>query len=308
MDISVLWRALASGHLVITWLLLTAITGGRTQHTCNQCDCTISDPGNGEGAIINVKPKCLEGQITWLSSYGAIRLELSPRHAGEYRYCVRVQSENIKTIVSQEVLSRTHGNYKLKIVNDVEVRLSPLFTTRGRSREFCISGSDPVRLYLETERSDEDTGVARVKVHYDIEKTSSSLHYSPMEECRPCTDRELLRAYCTSDFVAVGNMDDVDHDDVEETSVIRVSVTQLLSQKDAIFKKAENGWTRPHELKGVIHAPHRCGIRHGEGQFLFTGRVRLGQPMLQCAPRYEQWKSVLEMALLNDELECSYGS
>lgn len=152
-----------------------------------------SDPGNGEGAIINVKPKCLEGRITWLSSYGAVRLELSPRHAGEYRYCVRVQSENIKTIVSQEVLSRTHANYKLKIVNDVEVRLSPLFTTRGRSREFCISGSDPVRLYLETERSDEDTGVARVKVHYDIERTSSSLHYSPMEG-------EMCSEYCVDVF------------------------------------------------------------------------------------------------------------
>ncbi len=99
-------------------------------------------------------------------------------------------------------------------------------------------------------------------------------------------------------------MDGVHHDD--DKSHIRVSVSKLLSQKESIFRKSDV-WSRPHELEGVIHAPLKCGIRHGEGEFLFTGRLRLGQPVLQCAPRYEQWKKVLEEALLQDELECTYS-
>ena len=105
--------------------------------------------------------------------------------------------------------------------------------------------------------------------------------------------------------VAIGTMDEVTHE--EEISHIDVTVTKLISQSESIFKKSTDVWARSQVLKGVVNVPLRCGIRLGEGQFLFTGRVRLGQPVLQCAPRYEQWNTVLDDAVNHGLLECSYG-
>ncbi|XP_067672915.1 meteorin-like protein [Haliotis asinina] len=268
---------------------------------CQQCDCMVKDPENNLGGITNIVAACEEGKVTWFTTNGALRITLNPTKSGLFRICFRVESDAYKTVVSQEIMVTRRQNYRLKTTPQ-DIKLSPLLTTSGLSKVNCIDGSGPTRLYVETEGEEEVLTVAKVKVEYDVEKIAAGLRLSPHEVCRPCTEQELLRSVCSSHFVAVGTIDDVTHD--VDTSRILVTASRVISQKEAIFQKPA-GWTRPHELKGVVHAPVRCGIRHGEGQFLFTGRVRLGQPMLQCAPRYEQWRAVLKMAQENGQLECT---
>ncbi|XP_046569660.1 meteorin-like protein [Haliotis rubra] len=270
---------------------------------CQQCDCMVKDPENNHGGITNIVAACEEGKVTWFTTNGALRITVNPTKSGLFRICFRVESDAYKTVVSQEILATKLQNYRLKTTTQ-DIKLSPLLTTSGLSKVNCISGSGPTRLYVETESDDEVLTVAKVKVEYDVEKIGAGSSQSPYEVCRLVHGaRSCARSVCSSHFVAIGTIDDVTHD--EDTSRIRVTASRVISQKEAIFQKPTGGSAGPHELKGVVHAPVRCGIRHGVGQFLFTGRVRLGQAMLQCAPRYEQWRAVLKMAQENGQLECT---
>ncbi|XP_071106109.1 meteorin-like protein [Haliotis cracherodii] len=292
------WSCTCMLALVVVWAVR-----GVMGTACQQCDCMVKDPDNNHGGITNIVAACEEGKVTWFTTNGSLRITLNPTKSGLFRICFRVESGAFKTVVSQEIIETTLQNHRLKTTTKKDIKLSPLLTTSGQSKVNCISGSGPKRLYVETESAEEVLTVAKVKVEYDVEKIASGLSHSPYEVCRPCTEQELLRSVCSSHFVAIGTIDDVTHD--EDTSHIRVTASKVVSQKEAIFQKPTAGWSRPYELKGVVQAPLRCGIRHGEGQFLFTGRVRLGQPVLQCAPRYEQWRAVLEMAQENGQLECA---
>ncbi len=51
------------------------------------------------------------------------------------------------------------------------------------------------------------------------------------------------------------------------------------------------------ETNGIVHFPAKCGIRQGEGDFLFVGRIRLQRALLKCAPRIEDFEDVWRQAV-----------
>ena len=57
-------------------------------------------------------------------------------------------------------------------------------------------------------------------------------------------------------------------------------------------------------FEGAIRAPRKCKIRHGKGQFLFTGRVRLGIAFLQCAPRLQDFQEIWKQGSNNGQNPC----
>ncbi|XP_076449188.1 meteorin-like protein [Babylonia areolata] len=307
--------------------LLVLVLHGRPvwlQGTCDQCDCQLSSDDD-ERAILSVKTRCRSGTIEWNSAYGAIRLEATPYLTGDYRFCFVVHGRHTVTQVSRETSRpRQLQNYRLRLEElRALMSLDPLVQTsgeEGESEEVCVVGGrgrtggggggdgGSVWLYVEVERTNRFTGIPSVTLQYDVEPVSDRALLDPMEECRPCTEEELLDAYCTSDFVAVGsihetyqppaeNPEDEEGSSSEHSTHIQVAVAQLIHQNAPVFRRVRRD---DRFLYGTVHAPAKCGIRPGHGNFLFTGRMRLGKPKLRCAPFYEDWLKI------SADAECVY--
>lgn len=43
----------------------------------------------------------------------------------------------------------------------------------------------------------------------------------------------------------------------------------------------------------VLHVSQSCGVSHGTGEFVFMARRKLGDLTLQCAPRLEEWATLI---------------
>ncbi|KAK6170983.1 hypothetical protein SNE40_019254 [Patella caerulea] len=269
------------------------------EQDCNGCDCLVRDNVYDERANINVKPSCQEGKVTWMNPTNAIRLDLQPSIPGEFKACILVISESVTTLVSRELSEPTVSNYRRQTLEN-KMSLQPWFTAVGQGKEYCVTSSEnSVLLYLEIEATTMDSGLSRVTIYYDLEIITSLTQPSPMEDCRPCDDEELLKSFCSSEFVVVGSMMDVtDQSELGKTR-ITIDVEQVIRQKDGEFNRASG------KLEGPIFAPVHCDIRKGPGVFLFTGRSRLGHSTLTCAPFYEDWLRILKSAKESGALECS---
>ena len=57
-------------------------------------------------------------------------------------------------------------------------------------------------------------------------------------------------------------------------------------------------------LSGMVHAPYRCGVRHGDGRFVFMGRIRLKRAHIKCAPRFEDFMDIWLRATQQNKLNC----
>ncbi|GFQ70698.1 meteorin-like protein [Trichonephila clavata] len=135
---------------------------------------------------------------------------------------------------------------------------------------------------------------------YDLEPLQAQFH----AECRPCTDRELIYAFCTSDFVVRGSISSIYQNvplgrtelEIRTREIVRDSEPKVFTPPASI--QDENVWT------GVVYRPLHCGTKAGFGEFFFFGRWRLGQPFLKCAPRWTEWKKVRRKAAFSDNVDC----
>lgn len=84
--------------------------------------------------------------------------------------------------------------------------------------------------------------------------------------------------------VARGSVKKVEKE--EEHSSITVEISRLYRQKTQIFA---SGGVRVRKWTGHIKMPLQCGVKSGEGDFLFTGTVRFGEAWMGCAPRYKDF-------------------
>lgn len=84
--------------------------------------------------------------------------------------------------------------------------------------------------------------------------------------------------------VARGTIKKVEQE--EEQSSVTVEITHLYRQKTQVFVP---GGVRVRRWTGHIKMPLQCGVKSGEGEFLFTGTVRFGEAWMGCAPRYKDF-------------------
>lgn len=91
-----------------------------------------------------------------------------------------------------------------------------------------------------------------------------------------------------------------------EMSEITVKVTQHLRHSSSaednfdsdVEYAAENSIKKSTDddaEDGVVylHVPIHCGARHGDGEFVFMARRKLGELALTCAPRLEDWADIV---------------
>lgn len=70
-------------------------------------------------------------------------------------------------------------------------------------------------------------------------------------------------------------------------------MSRLYRQKTQVFV---SGGVRGRRWTGRIKMSVHCGVRSGEGEFLFTGTVRFGEAWMGCAPRYKDFLRLYQEA------------
>ncbi|KAL8163085.1 UNVERIFIED_CONTAM: hypothetical protein K2H54_007398 [Gekko kuhli] len=121
--------------------------------------------------------------------------------------------------------------------------------------------------------------------------------------CRPCSDTEVLLAVCTSDFVVRGTIQNVLNEEEGQDSVIDVRVNRIYRQKVKVFRPAEETGVWVGQIKTLL----QCGVKPGEGDFLFTGRMHFGEARLGCAPRFKDFQRMYKEAKDKGLNPCEIG-
>ncbi|WAQ96185.1 METRL-like protein, partial [Mya arenaria] len=243
---------------------------------------------------------CQSGSVTWYNPTSALRLEVKPQKMRSFTACMIIDSDDVMLKMSREnditVNTRSPTERTRHVLNDHN--LKEVYTGTGRSQEICLTSKGPLSLYLEAEES-AVLGSRKVVIQYDISEYRTDQQDTSIEECRPCSPEELLTAYCSSDFVVVGKMNNVEHFD--QKTRIGVAVTQIVRQIGSHFTRMRRDTL---ELQGTVTTHRKCGVVKGDGMFLLTGRERLGELRLGCAPYLDEWESIVSAAERDGKLQC----
>lgn len=126
----------------------------------------------------------------------------------------------------------------------------------------------------------------------------------------------MLRLYCSGDFVARGSIERVEDNSELSTTTITIRASKLFQQTSPVFRHshahdAKKAWDGTNDISnsirlggvaeytGRVDVPIQCGARAGEGEFLVMGVMRLGKPILRCAPRHAEWVKIAKAARAN---------
>ncbi|XP_074648713.1 meteorin-like protein [Tubulanus polymorphus] len=254
-----------------------------------QCYWKIYDYEDTRGVKI-IDVGCPEGRIDWFGLEGALRMRFRlPDVSAKLKACFRMRASSVRAMVSRET---NNGLRALAILDAV--------TNEQVTVETCLNvvGEDGLVLFAEAPKSESPIG--SLIIDYDL---TSIISEDDMEECRPCTDNEMLLAFCTSDFVFRGEMESVK--DIPEISHTEVNVkVNKLYRQPFIKQPFKTSANHPKIYNGSVYTPTKCHVMYGEGEFLFTGKIRFGRPILQCAPQWEQWVQLRSDAVRNGAYMC----
>lgn len=252
------------------------------QYSSDQC----SWKGSGlthEGHTRDVEQvylRCSQGSLEWLYPTGAIIVNLRPNTvspaAAKLSVCIKPSTESSGANI---YLDRTG---KLRLLLHEE--------DQALGKVLCF-GIQEGALFIE---AIPHMDISRRTTAFQYELVSNRLGGDPQSlsaPCQPCSDTEMLLAVCTNDFVARGTIRKVERQ--EDRWSVTVEVSRLYRQKSQVFV---SGGVRVRSWTGQIKMPLQCGVKAGEGDFLFTGAVRFGEAWMGCAPRYKDFLRVFNEA------------
>ncbi|XP_028268677.1 meteorin-like protein isoform X2 [Parambassis ranga] len=245
------------------------------QYSSDQC----SWKGSGlthEGHTRDVEQvylRCSQGSLEWLYPTGAIIVNLRPNTispaAARLSVCIKPSADSTGTNI---YLDR---NGKLRLLLREE--------DQAPGKVHCFSIQEGA-LFIE---AIPHMDISRRITAFQYELVSNRLGaeaHALSAHCQPCSDAEVLLAVCTNDFVARGSIKKVDQQ--EDHSSVTVEIRRLYRQKTQVFV---SGGVRVRNWSGQIKMPLQCGVKSGDGEFLFTGTVRFGEAWMGCAPRYKDF-------------------
>ncbi|GAB6020444.1 hypothetical protein CHUAL_003137 [Chamberlinius hualienensis] len=261
------------------------------------CDWTGSglDYNDGFRGVQPVYLRCSQGKVEWKYPRGALRIVLRHGTSGkDFKGCLKVS----KGFAGARVFLEGHRT--------LHVLYSPNDATRRHPQlpRCFLSRNGQVALYVEAENTQQDTHrKQKAEFSYDLQLTAqNSSRYDPQEDCRPCSKSQLLRQFCTADFLAKGSIAGIYQNEELERTELTIRAKKVLRQNAAIFHPREevgfNG------MYGTIHVPIACGVQQGGGEFMLMGRMTLGEPTLTCAPRLNEWKAIRAEAIAQGANQC----
>lgn len=262
--------------------------------TSDECDWFGSGLEDTSNRNIGVQPvylRCREGVVDWQYPRKALRIILRLGQSNkDFQGCVKVTPFSSGATLYQEEPKRLKYLYG----NDEE--------DEDRTKQICFkSVGGQVALYLEARGSENSLKKDAFRFVYDLEPMQKRKY----SDCRPCSDRELLYLFCTSDFVARGFISSLYQNEYTQQTELTIHSHDILRDSETkVFHRVAHEKTNRTHHSGVLHRPLHCGTNIGRGEFLFIGRWRLGTPVLTCAPRWTEWKKIRQKAIESENFDC----
>lgn len=256
------------------------------QKVCGQSSDICDWVGSGlhQGVPKGVQPlylRCTQGHIKWHYPRGALRALLRPP-ISNFRGCIKVSANSTGARLYLEGQKRLYPLYKAGDGKSDE--LHRCFTSRKGQVALYVEADPPLDILKK------DT----MEFSYDL--TAQENLADDLEECRPCTDEEILHSFCISDFVVQGTVSSLNHNSAAQVSELIIRTTSI--KKD---NRQKSQWNAKHV---TLHRPLKCGTKVGMGEFLFLGRWQLGHPVIHCAPRLSHWKEIRRKSILDRTNQC----
>ncbi|KAG2460619.1 meteorin-like protein [Polypterus senegalus] len=280
------------GCLLATLVLLRAAAA---QYSSDQCSWRGSglthEPHTRD--VEQVYLRCSEGSLEWLYPTGALIVNLRPN--------VVPASTKYLSICIKPSKDSKGANIYLEKSGDLKVLVRE--QDHSPNQIYCY-GNEEGSLFIE---ATPQLDISRKITAFQYELVQQRIGMrSPLlsAPCRPCSDAEVLLAVCSSDFVARGTIQDVTHNADLQESLINVVADKLYRQKSRIFYSTG----RSKRWLGQVRTPLECGVRPGDGEFLFTGSLHFGEARLSCAPRFKDFQRLYHEAKGRGENPCEVAA
>ncbi|XP_007483483.1 meteorin-like protein isoform X2 [Monodelphis domestica] len=237
--------------------------------------------------------RCSEGSIEWMYPIGALIINLQPNIVSLSNKHLTVCIKPFKNSMGANIYLEKTGELKL-LVRDGD---------HNPRKVYCFN-FDQGALFVEaTLKQDISRKITGFQYELTNKREVSDL-YTASVPCRPCSDTEVLLAVCTSDFVVRGSIQNVTNEPEQQESIIDIHVSKLYRQKNKVFQLVESSESWQGQIKTLLE----CGVKPGNGDFLFTGRIHFGEARLSCAPRFKDFLRMYKDAENKGLNPCEIGT
>lgn len=285
--------------------------GDANRDSCNWSGSGL-DNADPSHVVRPVSLMCNKGHLKWTYPRGGLNVNFRPRltskSGSEFKVCLRVDPDFSGAriyLVGHRKLHPLHAGSDERRPPEM-VRC---FTSVKGTASIYVEAvqSEPG----ETWKAPDDhahnviQGQLTRKVasfSYDLRPLSQDEYQDDFEECRPCSDKEILKYFCQSDIVIKGFVTSIRQNAPMETSELGVKVTKVTRGDSSTNQEA--GGVSTGQTTTLLR-PLKCGSKLGEGEFLFLARRRLGETVVTCAPRWQEWKRIRRKALLDESNLCN---
>ncbi|KAJ7404420.1 Meteorin-like protein [Willisornis vidua] len=276
-------------------------------------DCGLTHESHKKD-VEQVYLRCSEGSIEWMYPTGALIVNLRPNISPASYKHLTVCIKPFKDSAGANIYLEKTGELKL-LVRDGE---------RSPSRVYCF-GYDQGGLFVEaTPQQDISRKITGFQYELMSRGIAADLHTASEWKRSGVGGQEAVAAVPTlgegtalrkpqsvptvlittvGRRVIRGSIQDVTNEAEEQESIIHVGVTKLYRQKSKVFQlTGESG-----NWRGQIKTLLECGVKPGDGDFLFTGRMHFGEARLGCAPRFRDFQRMYREAKDKGLNPCEIG-
>lgn len=292
---AICWTYTAILWILNCWIVYSAAKSILVTDLCDWTGSGLhqSEPNRG---VLPIYLRCSQGRVEWNYPRGALRILLRHGTSGrDFRGCIRVAANSSGARIYLEGHRKLYPLYSKGDSGDIN-RIKCFNSFEGR-----------LALYVESEHLSDLLRKETAGFSYDLRIIPKDAR-DDLEECRPCTEDEMLTYFCTSDWVLLGTVSSLYHNNNLQETEMTIRVSSVLRHSGEL----DDLWRQKNELAKnfndanytVIHRPLKCGTKSGSGEYVFMGRWMLGNPTVHCVPRYSEWKKIRRKALSEGTNQC----